>query len=171
MMPTSRKGSAKSQTTGKRISARSAAGQESMNRMHQPTNRISVFTSLLFHSVAPRQPRDWRKWGKSLCSWPGLAIQFPMRTQALLGLVIAGSLALSGAAFGQTVTMTGKVLAITSSVITVQTGSDVWEITRHSTTKVTGDLKVGATVTISCNAPDAQKKEGPTGASPTPRSQ
>ncbi len=109
--------------------------------------------------------------GKSLCSWPVLAIQFPMRTQALLGLVIAGSLALSGAAFGQTVTMTGKVLAITSSVITVQTGSDVWEITRHSTTKVTGDLKVGATVTISCNAPDAQKKEGPTGASPTPRSQ
>ena len=94
-----------------------------------------------------------------------------MRTQALLGLVIAGSLALSGAAFGQTVTMTGKVLAITSSVITVQTGSDVWEITRHSTTKVTGDLKVGATVTISYNAPDAQKKEGPTGASPTPRSQ
>jgi hypothetical protein len=91
-----------------------------------------------------------------------------MKLQALLGLVIAGSLALSGTAFGQTVKMTGKVLAITSSVITVQTATDVWEITRRSTTKVTGDLKVGATVTISCNGPDAQKKEGPAVKSPTP---
>jgi hypothetical protein len=60
VMPTSRNGSAKSQTTGKRISARSAAGQESTNRMHQPTKRIRVFTSLSFHHAAPRQLRDWR---------------------------------------------------------------------------------------------------------------
>jgi hypothetical protein len=86
-----------------------------------------------------------------------------MRTQALLGLVIAGSLALSGAAVGQTITMTGKVLSVTSSTITMQSGSDVWQIARNSTTKVTGDLKVGATVTSNCNAPDAQKKEGPAG--------
>jgi riboflavin synthase alpha subunit len=84
-----------------------------------------------------------------------------MRT--LLGLVIAGSLALSGVAFGQSISMTGKVLSVTSSTITMQSGSDVWQIARNSTTKVTGDLKVGATVTINCNAPDAQKKEGPAG--------
>jgi hypothetical protein len=93
-----------------------------------------------------------------------------MKMQALLGLVLAVSLALSNTAFGQTVTMTGKVLTITSSVITVQTATGVWDITRRSSTKVTGDLKVGATVTITCNGPDAQKKEGPATTSPTPPS-
>jgi hypothetical protein len=33
-------------------------------------------------------------------------------------------------------------------MITVQKGKDRWEITRDASTKVTGDLKVGAKVTI-----------------------
>lgn len=73
----------------------------------------------------------------------------------------AGSFALSSTVFGQTMTVTGKVLAITNNMITVQTDAGVWQVTRAADIKVTGDLKVGGTVTINCSAPDAQKKEGP----------
>ena len=55
VMPISRNGSVKSQTTGKRISASRAKGQQSTNRMHQPTKRIRAFTSISFHHVASRQ--------------------------------------------------------------------------------------------------------------------
>lgn len=82
-----------------------------------------------------------------------------MKTKTLVSLVAAGSLALSSAIFGQTTTVKGKVLEITSKMITVQTDNGVWQVTRASDVKVTGDLKVGGTVTINCSAPDAQKKE------------
>ena len=91
-----------------------------------------------------------------------------MKTKLLLSLIVVGILALSGAAFGGTITITGKVLAVTDSIVTVQSGSDVWEINRKETTKITGDLKVGATVTVSCNEPDAQKKEAPAAPSQSP---
>jgi hypothetical protein len=39
-------------------------------------------------------------------------------------------------------------LDIKGDVITVQKGTDKWEIARDATTKVTGDLKVGSKVTI-----------------------
>jgi len=55
VMPISRNGSVKSQTTGKRTSASRAKGQQSTKRMHQPTKRIRAFTSLSFHHAAPRQ--------------------------------------------------------------------------------------------------------------------
>ena len=71
----------------------------------------------------------------------------------------AASLALSGATFGGTTTVTGKVLTITNKMITVQTDNGVWQVTRASDIKVTGDLKVGGTVPINCSEPDAQKKE------------
>ena len=66
-----------------------------------------------------------------------------MKMQAWLSLVAAGSLALSSAVFGQMMAMTGKVLSVTSNMITVQTATGVWEITRASDVKVTGNLKVG----------------------------
>ena len=44
--------------------------------------------------------------------------------------------------------LTGPVLAVTDDAIVVQKGKDKWEIARDATTKVTGDLKVGAKVTI-----------------------
>jgi hypothetical protein len=44
--------------------------------------------------------------------------------------------------------VTGPVLEVKSDSITVQKGKEKWEIARDKDTKVTGDLKVGAKVTI-----------------------
>ena len=44
--------------------------------------------------------------------------------------------------------VTGPVLELTDSKIVVQKGKEKWEITRTPDTKVTGDLKVGAKVTV-----------------------
>jgi len=55
-------------------------------------------------------------------------------------LVFAGSV--------KTYQVTGPVLEVTDNLIAVQKGQDRWEIVRDKETKVTGDLKVGAKVTI-----------------------
>lgn len=44
--------------------------------------------------------------------------------------------------------VTGPVLEITPTIITVQKGAERWELARNKDTKVKGDLKVGAKVTI-----------------------
>ena len=44
-------------------------------------------------------------------------------------------------------------------MITVQNGKEVWDIKLTASTTVSGDKKVGSTVTVTYNAPDAQKKE------------
>jgi hypothetical protein len=44
--------------------------------------------------------------------------------------------------------VTGPVLDVKDDSITVQKGTEKWEIGRDKSTKVTGDLKVGAKVTI-----------------------
>lgn len=64
--------------------------------------------------------------------------------------MLAGSLALSSLALaaGKTYQVTGPVLEVNDSMIAVQKGKDRWEIARDSSTKVTGELKVGAKVTI-----------------------
>ena len=56
------------------------------------------------------------------------------------------TLALASSAFAYQVT--GPVLEVTDSKIVVQKGKEKWEIARTKDTKVTGDLKVGAKVTI-----------------------
>ena len=48
----------------------------------------------------------------------------------------------------KTYQVTGPVLEVTSDMIAVQKGTDRWEIARNASTKVTGELKVGAKVTI-----------------------
>lgn len=48
----------------------------------------------------------------------------------------------------KTYQVTGPVLELTNDMIVVQKGKDRWEIARDSNSKVTGDLKVGANVTI-----------------------
>lgn len=48
----------------------------------------------------------------------------------------------------KTYQVTGPVLEVTSDTIVVQKGKERWEIARDSNTKVTGELKVGANVTI-----------------------
>ena len=62
----------------------------------------------------------------------------------LLGMT-AATLALGAV---KTYQVTGPVLAVTADSIVVQKGSEKWEIGRDSNTNVTGDLKVGAKVTI-----------------------
>jgi RNase P/RNase MRP subunit p29 len=62
--------------------------------------------------------------------------------------VLLGTLGLPArAAQPNTYQVTGPVLELTSDMIVVKKGSERWEIARGSA-KVTGDLKVGATVTI-----------------------
>src|ERR1700740_3837929 len=70
--------------------------------------------------------------------------------KTLFSLVVAGSLLLSSLALaaGKTYQVTGPVLEMNDTMIAVQKGKDRWEIARDSTTKVTGDLKVGSKVTI-----------------------
>ena len=65
-----------------------------------------------------------------------------------LALVVVGALSTAALAGGKTYQVTGPVLELTEGKIIVQKGSDKWEIARDATTKVTGDLKVGAKVTI-----------------------
>ncbi len=48
----------------------------------------------------------------------------------------------------KTYQVTGPVLAVTDTLITVQKGNEKWELARDANTKVTGDLKVGAHVTV-----------------------
>jgi len=68
---------------------------------------------------------------------------------ALAGMVLAGLLASSSAwAATKTYQVTGPVLEVSDTMIAVQKGKDRWEIARDGSTKVTGDLKVGAKVTI-----------------------
>jgi hypothetical protein len=68
----------------------------------------------------------------------------------LFSLVVAGSLAFSGMALagGKTYQVTGPVLEMNDTMIAVKKGSERWEIARDANTKVTGELKVGAKVTI-----------------------
>ena len=82
-----------------------------------------------------------------------------MKMKSILIAIAAASLTLSSTAFAQTTHMTGKVIAVTSDKITVQKGKEVWDIKLTASTTVSGDKKVGSTVTVTYNAPDAQKKE------------
>ena len=68
----------------------------------------------------------------------------------LLALVVAILIvpAFSTAAAVKTYQVTGPVLESSNDMIAVQKGKDRWEIARDSSTKVTGDLKVGSKVTI-----------------------
>jgi cytochrome c1 len=48
----------------------------------------------------------------------------------------------------KTYQVTGPVLEVTDTTVTVQKGKEKWQLARNKDTKVTGDLKVGAKVTI-----------------------
>jgi hypothetical protein len=76
---------------------------------------------------------------------------FTMKLTTLFSVFVAGNFAFSGlalAASPKTYQVTGPILEMNDSMIAVQKGKDRWEIARDSSTKVTGDLKVGAKVTI-----------------------
>jgi ribosomal 50S subunit-recycling heat shock protein len=104
----------------------------------------------------------------------------------LLSLIAAGSIALGGVAFAgspSTYQVTGPVTAVDDSMITVMKGGkEKFEIARDSSTKVTGDLKVGDKVTITytmtakdvevkaakTDKADKSKKDDKAATSPTP---
>jgi hypothetical protein len=89
--------------------------------------------------------KDLRK-KRALCS-----IGFTMKLKTLFSICAAGSFAFSSVALAagpKTYQVTGPILAMNDSMIAVQKGKDRWEIARDSSTKATGDLKVGAKVTI-----------------------
>ena len=70
-----------------------------------------------------------------------------MCAATLCGMVLMGTLATASAEV-KTYQVTGPVLEITPTSITVQKGTEKWEIARDKDTKMTGELKVGAKVTI-----------------------
>ncbi|HEX4406779.1 MAG TPA: hypothetical protein VH560_18195 [Polyangia bacterium] len=71
---------------------------------------------------------------------------FTFVTALTLGLAL---LATPAHAADKTYQVTGPVLEVTDASITVQKGKEKWQLARTKDTKVTGDLKVGAKVTIS----------------------
>ena len=71
-----------------------------------------------------------------------------MKRVLALMLVILVMPVLVFAASVKTYQVTGPVLEVSDTMIAVQKGADRWEIARDKDTKVTGDLKVGAKVTI-----------------------
>jgi RNase P/RNase MRP subunit p29 len=52
------------------------------------------------------------------------------------------------AAGPKTYQVTGPVVEVTDTMIVVTKGKDNWQLARDANTRVTGDLKVGAKVTI-----------------------
>ena len=84
------------------------------------------------------KPKNRKFMLKAKTQWFGL----------VCGAALFISSAVGNAADAKSYQVTGPVLELTPTVITVQKGNDKWEIQRNSNTKVTGDLKVGAKVTI-----------------------
>jgi hypothetical protein len=63
----------------------------------------------------------------------------------VLSLFLASAAAAAGPKDYQ---VTGPVLDVNDDVVTVQKGSEKWEIGRNKDTKINGDLKKGSKVTI-----------------------
>lgn len=91
-----------------------------------------------------------------------------MKRVILIVAVVMFAVSVSYAAAVKTYQVTGPVLEVKDDMIVVQKGNDKWEIARDKDTKVTGDLKVGAKVTIQytmtareIESKEAAKKEAP----------
>lgn len=74
-----------------------------------------------------------------------------MRRAFILAAAVVVLALIVGAVFAaapKTYQVTGPVLSVNNTTTVVQKGEDKWEIARDTGTKVTGDLKLGAKVTI-----------------------
>ena len=77
-----------------------------------------------------------------------------MKLSSLIGgalLALASAVTVSGAAHAEatkTYQVTGPVLEVTDSTITVQKGKEKWQLARDKETKAPGEVKVGDKVTI-----------------------
>ncbi len=63
-------------------------------------------------------------------------------------IFIALALFMSAAYAERTYQVTGPVLEVSDKMIVVKKGSDRWELSRDASTKIKGEPKVGAKVTI-----------------------
>jgi hypothetical protein len=63
-------------------------------------------------------------------------------------LLLGATLASPARAADKTYQVTGPVLEVTDTSVTVQKNKEKWQLARTKDTKVTGDLKVGSKVTI-----------------------
>ncbi len=70
------------------------------------------------------------------------------RTAVVVVVVLLLVAAVAFAGSVKTYQVTGPVLEIKDTMIVVQKGKDKWEIAKDASTKIKGDLKVGAKVTI-----------------------
>lgn len=93
-----------------------------------------------------------------------------MNHQALIALASAVIGITSSAFAGTSYQATGPILELTDSKIVIQKDTEKWEIARTSDTKVTGELKVGAKVTIhyTMTATSVEAKPAKTVATPAP---
>lgn len=74
-----------------------------------------------------------------------------MFKKLMVGMVAAGMVCAAASVMagpGKTYQVTGPILELTDTKIVVEKGKEKWEVARTADTKVTGDLKVGAKVTI-----------------------
>ena len=92
--------------------------------------------------------------------------------KSVCGALILGtflcSASTSHAADAKTYQVTGPIVALTPTTITVQKGDEQWEIGRAKSTKVSGNLKVGSKVTVyySMVASEVEVKEAKSDAKP-----
>ena len=70
------------------------------------------------------------------------------RALGLVFLIVLAAAFTVSAATKKTYQVTGPVVAFNNDSITVKKGNDNWEIAREASTKIKGELKVGAKVTI-----------------------
>jgi len=69
-------------------------------------------------------------------------------SRSMLALVLSATLAASAFGASKKYQVTGKVIELTDTVITVDKAGEKFEIDRDKDTKVEGELKVGAKVTV-----------------------
>ncbi len=83
-----------------------------------------------------------------------------LRTLTLAAALLVPSFAFAAAP--NTYQVTGPIVEVNADTITVMKGKEKWEIARDKDTKVTGELKVGAKVTIMyrMSATSIEAKEG-----------
>lgn len=68
--------------------------------------------------------------------------------KSLIAMTLLALSLQSFAAAPKTYQVTGPVLEMTDTTVTVQKGKEKWEIAKDAASKVTGELKVGSKVTI-----------------------
>lgn len=85
------------------------------------------------------------------------------KSLALTPLALLAFTGTLSAAQPKTYQVTGPVVSTTDSTITVKKGKDNWEIGRDSGTKVSGEVKEGAKVTVQyrMTATDIEAKAAP----------